>query len=232
MSWEQGMRRFLAVIAVVLAWGAAPASAQNRFFVVNHSGQQIDEIYVSSSRLQQWGPDILGASVLPAGNQVWVTPSFTDCVLDVRVVYQGGRAEDRMGVNACSISRLSFGGDGGGGGLVQAPGAGAGAMIGGGPSVGSSGGPSRGVPVQGNPSFVFVNASGMVIREIYASMNAQGGWGGDRLGANTLGPGGQVNILLPPGMGCHTDLRVVFINGVVSVRRGLETCTINALNWR
>jgi hypothetical protein len=214
------MRRFLAFIAVILALGAAPASAQNRFFVVNQSGQQIDEIYISSSRLQQWGPDILGASVLPAGNQVWVTPSFTDCVLDVRVVYQGGRAEDRMGVNACSISRLGFGG----GGVAQAPGAGAGAMIG--------DAPRRGTTAQANPSFVFINASGMVIREIYASMNAQAGWGGDRLGANTLGPGGQINIPLPPGMGCHTDLRVVFMNGAVKERRGLETCSITALTWR
>ena len=214
------MRRFLAFIAVILALGAAPASAQNRFFVVNQSGQQIDEIYISSSRLQQWGPDILGASVLPAGNQVWVTPSFTDCVLDVRVVYQGGRAEDRMGVNACSISRLGFGG----GGVAQAPGAGAGAMIG--------DAPRRGTTAQANPSFVFINASGMVIREIYASLNAQAGWGGDRLGANTLGPGGQINIPLPPGMGCHTDLRVVFMNGAVKERRGLETCSITALTWR
>jgi len=214
------MLRFLTVIAVILALGAAPARAQNRFFVVNQSGQQIDEIYVSSSRLQQWGPDILGASVLPAGNQVWVTPSFTDCVLDVRVVYQGGRAEDRMGVNACSISRLGFGG----GGVVQAPGAGAGAMIGDAPRPGTT--------AQANPSFVFINASGLVIREIYASMNAQAGWGGDRLGANTLGPGGQINIPLPPGMGCHTDLRVVFMNGAVKERRGLETCSITALTWR
>jgi len=216
------MRRFLAFIAVVLALGAAPASAQNRFFVVNQSGQQIDEIYVSFSRLQQWGPDILGAGVLPAGNQVWVTPSFTNCVLDVRVVYQGGRSEDRMGVNACSTSRLSFGG--GGGGVVQAPGAGAGAVIG--------ARPGRGAAVHGNPSFVFVNASGMVIREIYASMNAQAGWGADRLGANTLGPGGQINIPLPPGLGCHTDLRVVFMNGAAKERRGLETCSITALTWR
>jgi hypothetical protein len=125
-----------------------------------------------------------------------------------------------MGVNACSISRLGFGG----GGVAQAPGAGAGAMIG--------DAPRRGTTAQANPSFVFINASGMVIREIYASMNAQAGWGGDRLGANTLGPGGQINIPLPPGMGCHTDLRVVFMNGAVKERRGLETCSITALTWR
>ncbi|NCY25822.1 MAG: Tat pathway signal protein [Alphaproteobacteria bacterium] len=203
------MWRFVAFIAVVLALGAAPASAQNRFFVVNHSGQQIDEIYVSSSRLQEWGPDILGASVLPAGRDVWVTPIFSDCVLDVRVVYQSGREETRMRVNACSISRIIFGGSG------------AGAIVGPGPMV-----------VQGNPSFIFINSTGAVIREIYAATSGQVGWGTDRLGANTLGPGGQINIGLPTGMGCLTDVRVVFMNGAVQERRRLETCSVTSLNWR
>lgn len=203
------MRRLFTAIALLLALGAAPASAQNRFFVVNNSGEQISQIFVSSSSVQQWGPDILGTSVLPAGNQVWVTPSFTDCVLDVRVVYQSGREENRMRVNACSISRISFGG------------AGTGATVGPGPAV-----------VQGNPSFVFINATGAVIREIYASMSTQGGWGTDRLGANTLGPGGQINIGLPTGMGCRADVRVVFMNGAAQERRGLETCSITSLNWR
>lgn len=216
------MRRLLAAFAILLGLGAiAPAAAQNRFFVVNNSGQQINEIYVSSSRIQNWGPDILGAAVLPAGNQVWVTPTFTDCVLDVRVVYLGGREETRMGVNACSISRITFGGANI---IQQAPGAGAGAIIG--------GGPGGRIVGQGNPSFVFINATGTTIREIYASMSTQGGWGPDRLGANTLPPGGQLNIGLPTGLGCNTDVRVVYMNGAAQERRGLETCSISSLTWR
>ncbi len=216
------MRRLIVAFAILLGLGAiAPASAQNRFFVVNNSGQQINELYVSSSRVQAWGPDILGAAVLPAGNQVWVTPTFADCVLDVRVVYLGGREETRMGVNACSISRITFGGANI---IQQAPGAGAGAIIG--------GGPGNRVVGQGNPSFVFINATGTVIREIYASASSQGGWGADRLGANTLAPGGQLNIGLPSGLGCNTDVRVVFMNGAAQERRGIETCTISSLTWR
>ena len=218
------MRRLLAAFAILLGLGAvAPAAAQNRFYVANNSGTQINEIYVSSSRVQAWGPDILGASVLPSGNQVWVTPTFSDCVLDVRVVYIGGREETRMGVNACSISRIAFGG--GGGGIVQSPGAGAGAVVGGGPGGGR-------VIASGNPSFVFVNATGTTIREIYASMSTQSGWGQDRLGANVLNPGGQINIGLPQGLGCNTDVRVVFMNGASRERRGIETCSITSLNWR
>ena len=84
------MRRMLAAFAILLGLSAlAPANAQNRFYVVNSSGIQIDEIYVSSSRVQQWGPDVLGDSVLPAGNQVYITPSFTDCVLP-ELIFQVG----------------------------------------------------------------------------------------------------------------------------------------------
>jgi len=216
------MRHLIAAFAILLGLGAiAPATAQNRFFVVNNSGQQINELYVSSSRVQNWGPDILGAAVLPPGNQVWVTPTFTDCVLDVRVVYLGGREETRMGTNACSISRITFGGANI---MQQAPGAGAGAIIG--------GGPGGRIVGQGNPSFVFVNATGSTIREIYASPSSQGGWGTDRLGANTLSPGGQLNIGLPGGLGCNTDVRVVFMNGATQERRGLETCSIGSISWR
>jgi hypothetical protein len=217
------LRRILAALGLLLAFGAlAPAEAQNRFWLVNNSGETIREAYVSSSRVQNWGPDILGTGVLPAGNQVWVTPTFSDCVLDVRVVYASNREDTRMQVNACNISRIVFGG---GGGVVQAPGAGAGAVIGGGPG-------ARPQAVQGDPSFNFINATGTTIREIYASSSQTSGWGADRLGANVLNPGGQLYIGLPPGGGCLTDIRVVFMNGAAQERRGVETCSLSAINWR
>src|SRR5688500_1498902 len=72
---------------LVATFLVSPAEAQNRFWLVNGTGMQINEAYVSPSRLSEWGPDILGAGVLPAGQQVWVTPNFGDCVLDVRVRY-------------------------------------------------------------------------------------------------------------------------------------------------
>ena len=110
---------------------------QNRFWLVNNSGQPIQEAYVSSARTDNWGPDILGSSVLPAGNRVWVTPVFGDCVLNVRVVYASGQAEERRQVNACGISQIAFGRSG----------AGAGASVGGG------GGAVVSPPGAGNPSF-------------------------------------------------------------------------------
>ncbi|MBR0656903.1 Tat pathway signal protein [Plastoroseomonas arctica] len=200
-----------------LLMGAGPAAAQNRFYLVNGSGQVIQEAYVSPSRISEWGPDILGAGVLPVGNQVWVTPNFPDCVLDVRVRYANGTDDTRMQVNACNISRVVFGG---GGVAPVAPGA----AIGGGPGYGRA--------TTGNPSFTIVNGTGTVIREIYSSLSSQRDWGPDRLGANTLQPGGSLFIPLPQGGGCTADIRVVYMNGAANERRGVETCSIQQLTWR
>jgi hypothetical protein len=202
------MRRIFALLALLIGvTTAGTAQAQNRFWLENQSGVTIREAYVSASRVNFWGPDILGATVLPAGQRVWVTPSFGDCVLDVRVVYMDGRAEERRNVNACGLSRIVFGG-----------GAGAGATLGAAPG--------------GNPAFNLRNGTGFVIREVYASSARVSTWGPDRLGANILQPGQSVFIPLPGSGGCRTDIRVVFMNGAAQERRNVDTCAIGTLTWR
>lgn len=218
------MRRwFLALFALAagLAAGLAPgqAQAQNRFWLVNDSGRVIMSAYVSSSRVQDWGPDILGANVLPPGQRVWVTPNFADCVLDVRVTYQGGGEETRMQVNACGLSQIVFAGG--------RPGAGAGATIGGG--TGAAVSPGR---VVGNPSFIFTNGSGVTIREVYVSLSSDSNWGPDRLGANVLNPGGRLSVSLPATGVCTVDMRVVYMNGQAAERRRVETCSLSEFVWR
>ena len=201
------MRRLLAALALILGLTAAgTAEAQNRFWLENHSGVTIREAYVSAARVDVWEPDILGAGVLPSGQRVWVTPAFPDCVLDVRVVYMDGRAEERRNVNACGLSRIVFGG-----------GAGAGAAIG-----------RQG----GDPSFRLANMTGFPIREVYASSARLSSWGPDRLGPNILQPGQAVFIPLPAAGGCLTDIRVVFMNGAAQERRNFNTCAVGTLTWR
>ncbi|WP_439551785.1 hypothetical protein [Falsiroseomonas sp.] len=105
------MRRHLIACLALLAGllGASTAQAQNRFWLVNDTGRVIERAYVSSSRVSDWGPDILGTSVLPPGQRVWVTPNFGDCILDLRVTYQGGGEESRMQVPATSARSSSAG---------------------------------------------------------------------------------------------------------------------------
>jgi hypothetical protein len=212
------MRALLVALILLAGLSAAPAEAQNRFWLVNNTGETIQTANVSPSRRSDWGPDILGNSVLPAGNRVFVTPNFGDCVLDVRVTYPSGREETRMGLNACSLNTIAFGQPSGGGGV--------GATIGGAP------GASVAAPRGGNPSFNFINRSGQTIRELYISLSSQSNWGQDRLGNNVMNPGQSIWVDLPGGGSCAADIRVVYMNGAAAERRGIETCSRTDMIWR
>ncbi|MBO1073518.1 hypothetical protein [Roseomonas marmotae] len=103
------MRPVLTALVLLAAWaGAAPAQAQNRFWLVNESGLTIERAYVSPSRLSDWGHDILEGTRLTPGQQVRVSPSADDCELDVKVEYESGQEEEKMEVNACRTNRIVF----------------------------------------------------------------------------------------------------------------------------
>ena len=194
-------RRMLLGLGLLLAT-LAPAAAQNRFSFINNTGEQINEIYVSASRVNSWGRDMLGATVLSPGQTQWIVPDTSDCVVDLRVVFANGRAEERRQVNACSISRFAWAGV------------------------------PQNVAKGGDPSFRFMNSTGMVVRELYVSLSSDGNWGPDRLGQGVLQPGQSVWVGLPGGRACQSDLRVVYADGRAEERRRMETCSISEVNWR
>lgn len=197
------LRRSLLALALMLA-ALTPAAAQNRFSLINNSGEQINEVYVSASRVSSWGRDLLGANVLAAGGNVWIVPATSDCTVDIRVVFANGRAEERRQVNACSISRYAWAGPGGGTNPAKA----------------------------GDPSFRFVNETGQIVRELYVSLSTDSNWGADRLGQGVLNPGQNAWVGLPQGRACNVDIRVVYADGRSAERRGMETCSLAQVNWR
>lgn len=232
---EDFVRSFLTALALTLIGAttlmASPAMAQNRFWLVNNSGLTIERAYVSPTRLSNWGPDILGNSILPAGEQVRVTPSARDCVLDIRVQYEGGQEEEKRNVNACNLTRIVFTNpsnraqrDGGAGGSIERPSGGAGGSV----SGGSVAGRNRD---QGDPSFNFVNRSGETIQELYVSSTQQDSWGRDHLGDRTLPTGREIWVSLPSGQGCSVDIRVVFNGGRSQERRNVPTCDSMDVSW-
>ena len=98
---------FAALLA--LAPVAALSQAQQNFALVNRSGGQIDEVYVSPSSSNDWGRDILGDGVLPAGNRRNVTfPQRTRaCQFDLRVVFANGQKSEASNLNLCEISTIT-----------------------------------------------------------------------------------------------------------------------------
>ena len=100
-------RRVLAIAAFAMLGfgGAASAQTNNPDFRINNcSGQTINEIYVSSSNVNSWGQDRLGANVLPPGQSFMVSLPAGQCVNDIRVVTANGRSMEQRGVNTCQLT--------------------------------------------------------------------------------------------------------------------------------
>ncbi|MBP0491551.1 hypothetical protein [Roseomonas indoligenes] len=97
---------------LALASLAAPAAAQSRldFSLVNRTGYEINEVYVSSSASSNWGSDVLGQGTLVNGNNADIrfSPGARGCQWDIKVVYTDGDETEWSKVNLCNISRITL----------------------------------------------------------------------------------------------------------------------------
>jgi hypothetical protein len=79
------------------------------FNFVNHTGETIQELYVSGSRDGNWGRDRLGSDTLSAGQTRWVDlPSSAGCNVDIRVVFGEGRAQERRDIASCNRTEITW----------------------------------------------------------------------------------------------------------------------------
>jgi TIR domain len=101
------------VTAVVSAPAAGPqqVDALNRdITMTNQSGETIMYLYWSNTNQQNWGDDRLGSSVLPNGQQwfVTVTDGSQACEFDIMGTTASGRQIEHRAVNVCSQSEVIF----------------------------------------------------------------------------------------------------------------------------
>jgi hypothetical protein len=205
------MLRRMVLVAVfgLLAW-TGPGQAQYSdpsFRVVNNTPNVVNEVYASATNERSWGQDRLGNEVIAPGAS-WIVrlPADGNCTFDIRIVYQGGTAEERRNVNTCAMTDLVLGQPGG-------------------PAPRTQRNQQQGNTQQGNPSFNLLNQSGRVIEEFYASPSSQQNWGPDRLGEDVVQPGATFPVRLPQGE-CNYDLRIVFAGGQAQERRNVNACAL------
>ncbi len=100
----------LTASALLLAGLAAPALAQDvKYQLVNDSGLTLMEFYTSVADEGDFGDDILGANVLPAGDTGSVTiPNASDsCDRDLRFVFEDG-SEQVKRANVCDAASYTI----------------------------------------------------------------------------------------------------------------------------
>jgi len=108
------MRAFLiaafAALSLSMATGDVHAQAQQDFVLVNRTGYTIDEVYVSASNANSWEEDLMGDDSLENGQQLNVrfARDTSQCMFDIKVVYDDQETAEFRGINLCQVSRVTI----------------------------------------------------------------------------------------------------------------------------
>jgi hypothetical protein len=100
-------------IALVVSGGAAFASDAD-FKLVNRTGYQIDEVYVSPHSSSNWGRDRMGDNTLDDGETVSIAfpHGGSACRYDIQVKYHDGDKAEWGDVNLCNYEKITLHWDG------------------------------------------------------------------------------------------------------------------------
>ncbi len=83
------------------------AEQAHQVVVENRSALPIQQLFLSPSTANQWGDDRLTASRISVGGERVIT-WHGDCVVDVRVVFSNRAAEERRGLDLCTLPTLAI----------------------------------------------------------------------------------------------------------------------------
>lgn len=183
----------------------APRPPERRVTLVNRHGATIQEVYLSGTSEEDWGPDRLGEEVLPRGQRREVAARLRDCEGDLRIVFEERRAaEERTGINLCETASI-----------VLRPGWTLADRLDEGEEPADTG------PRPG--SVRLRNAAEVPVAELYADPPGSPR-GIDRLGRTVLGVQETLDFAPPEGTPCLVDLVAVFRDGREMVLAGTDIC--------
>lgn len=101
------------VVAALLVTPALARAGTQDFELVNRTGIEIHELYISPADSDDWEEDVLGVDTLPPGESVTVTFKGHDaCKWDLMVKDDEGGSVEWSGLNLCKISKVSLRYDG------------------------------------------------------------------------------------------------------------------------
>ncbi|MBV9748669.1 MAG: hypothetical protein JO157_07635 [Acetobacteraceae bacterium] len=203
------MRRLaLACVSVLglAALGGPAASQQDNnpsFNLVNRAQVPINEVYATPKGQDTWGKDRLTDTTVAPGASFPVRLPLGQCTYDVRVVYGNGRAEERRGLDTCSMNDVVF--DGSKSAAVSSQGSGEAA--------------------EHSLSFTITNLSKTTISSVFATPTGVDNWGRDRLGdQGIIEHDATTTINLPNEGKCIYDIRFVYSDDSTFEKRKVDLC--------
>lgn len=101
----------LLVAGIFFAAGVTTSYAGDQDFVlVNNTGVDINNLYVSPANSDKWGDDILGEDALPDGQSATVTFSHEadECVWDFMVKDEQGTGIQWTDIDLCKYSKITL----------------------------------------------------------------------------------------------------------------------------
>lgn len=105
------MRRLFLATSLLAATFSLPAFAgEQDFKLINKTGYQIDEVYVSRASSSSWGKDMMGRDALAADESVNLTfnAPANACKWDMKVKYNDGDTAEWTNLNLCSIDKVTL----------------------------------------------------------------------------------------------------------------------------
>jgi hypothetical protein len=105
------MRHLFLAASLLAATATMPALAgEQDFKLVNRTGYQINEVYVSRSSSRNWGHDMMGSDNLGDRESVDLTFNAPDnaCHWDMKVKYDDGDTAEWSDLNLCKIDKVTL----------------------------------------------------------------------------------------------------------------------------
>jgi hypothetical protein len=112
--WNIGKNLARLSLAAALLLGCTGVQAQDprNFSLLNNTGKQIREFYVSPHEVGDWGPDGLGVTTLPDGWRTLISfdrGGLSSCVMDFKLVFSDGSKQFyAQGRDVCRLNAVQF----------------------------------------------------------------------------------------------------------------------------
>lgn len=98
------------IAGIALTWASTAYAGNQDFRLVNKTGYDIHEVYVSAASTNSWEEDVMGRDALVNGSSVDISFANSEnaCKWDLKAVYEDGEEAVWDNFDLCTISKITI----------------------------------------------------------------------------------------------------------------------------